>query len=314
VNSAAKPKVLVVDDMPMNIKVLSELLRPDYTVIFATDGQTGLQLAASQAPDLVVLDISMPGMRGYEVCRLLKADPVTQRIPVVFVTALDDVEDEVKGLSHGAVDYITKPFSPAIVEARIRNHIELSRAKNRLAHAYALLDLKNKELDEKNRALEIMARQDQLTKVNNRRSLEESLEAQLAHARRYGGSFALLLIDLDFFKAINDNHGHHMGDAVLVGIANLLAGFVRETDVVGRWGGEEFLMVCPETDDHVARQLAERLRAAIENRCFNQVGVVTASFGIASFRAGDDAKALLRRADKALYRAKKNGRNTVESA
>ena len=312
--STARPKMLVIDDMSVNIKVLRELLGQDYTMLFATDGPTGLAVAASETPDLILLDVSMPGMHGHEVCRRLKADLRTERIPVVFITASGDEANEVTGLSLGAADYIIKPFSPSIVMARIRNHIEFAQAKNRLAEAYALLDIKNKELDEKNRALEIMARQDQLTAVRNRRSLEESLECELAHARRYGGDFALLLIDLDHFKNVNDSHGHQAGDDVLVRIASLLAACVRETDVVGRWGGEEFLLVCPKTDAQVARSLAERLRTAVEKQHVGPAGRVTASFGVAAYRDGDDSKTLLRRADQALYAAKRGGRNRVESA
>lgn len=311
--AAQKPSILVIDDIVANIKVLVSLLKDSYAVFFATDGPAGIALTASQTPDLVLLDISMPDMDGYEVCRLLKANQATAKIPVIFITALNDVEDETKGLSLGAIDYITKPFSPAIMLARIKNHIEHARDQCRLQEAHALLAEKIKELDEKNQALEILSLTDRLTGVYNRRMLEQTLQAELPRAKRYGKPFAVIMLDVDRFKPINDAFGHDVGDSVLVQVAGAIVNEARETDVAGRWGGEEFLLICPETGVAVAAAMAERLRRGLEGHVFPHGETVTASFGVAAYRAGDEVHSLVRRADQALYRAKQNGRNRVET-
>ncbi|WP_243439932.1 diguanylate cyclase [Fundidesulfovibrio soli] len=309
-----RPRVLVVDDMPLNIKLLRELLKNSYAVSFATDGHMALALAESSPPDLVLLDISMPEMDGYEVCRRLKANPATRAIPVVFLTAQSDETNELEGLSLGAIDYITKPFSPPIVLARVKNHIEFVRAKNRLNEAYTLLDLKNQELDDKNRALEVLLQTDRLTRLHNRHKLDEAFQAEVLRAKRYATQFSVILLDVDSFKTVNDTFGHLVGDSVLVQVADTLSANVREMDMVGRWGGEEFLLLCPETGLETAAELASRLRSVLACQPLPPVEQVTASFGVAAYHPGDDVASLLRRADDALYRAKASGRNRVEIA
>ncbi|MFP5239353.1 MAG: diguanylate cyclase [Acidobacteriota bacterium] len=306
--------MLVVDDMPVNIKLLRELLKKSYSVSFATDGHMALSLAESFTPDLVLLDISMPEMDGYEVCRRLKDNPATRSIPVVFLTAQSDETNELEGLTLGAIDYITKPFSPPIVLARVKNHIEFVLAKNRLNEAYTLLDLKNQELDDKNRALEVLLQTDRLTRLHNRHKLDEAFQAEVQRARRYANQFSIILLDVDSFKTVNDTFGHLVGDSVLVQVADILSANVREMDMVGRWGGEEFLLLCPETGLDTAAELAARLRSVLARAPLPPVERVTASFGVAAYHHGDDVAGLLRRADDALYRAKASGRNRVEIA
>ncbi len=184
---------------------------------------------------------------------------------------------------------------------------ELAAANNKLEAAV-------RELDEKNQALEVTTRTERLTGLGNRRRLEEALQTEVLRARRYGKPFSIILLDIDHFKAINDNFGHQAGDNVLIAIAGLLTRTARETDVVGRWGGEEFLLVCPETEIAVVAALAERLRTEFTTTDFPLVGQVTSSFGVAAFVQGDSWKTLVERADEALYRAKDNGRNCVEVA
>lgn len=173
------------------------------------------------------------------------------------------------------------------------------------------LSLKNVELDEKNRALAILSMTDRLTGLCNRRKIDEALRMELRRVNRYGGMFALILADLDHFKRVNDTFGHAEGDNVLLRVADILTGLARETDIVGRWGGEEFLIVCPETDQEAARVLAERLRLEIADTIFPVVGSLTASFGLTVSRPEDNQKAIVQRADEALYRAKNQGRNTI---
>jgi len=187
--------------------------------------------------------------------------------------------------------------------------VDISATKqiqNSLAEAHAQLALKSREL-------ELLSVTDRLTGLGNRYKLDERLADELARSRRHGTAFVLIMLDIDHFKAVNDTYGHQAGDEVLAGIATLLRRHSRTSDVLGRWGGEEFLLLCPETDESGAISLAEQLRAAIEAARFPALGRVTASFGVAAWRPADDGKALLRRADEALYRAKEKGRNRVEA-
>jgi diguanylate cyclase (GGDEF)-like protein len=175
------------------------------------------------------------------------------------------------------------------------------------------LAAKNKELDGKNQALEILSMTDRLTGISNRRKIEQALQAELLRAKRYHTPYSVILIDVDMFKRVNDDFGHPAGDAVLVRFAGILTALIRETDMAGRWGGEEFIIVCPESDLAVAAALAERLRGEIADSDFPPTGSLTASFGVAAYRQGDEVHSLIHRADKALYKAKKAGRNTVET-
>ena len=187
---------------------------------------------------------------------------------------------------------------------RQRTH-ELTEARDRLE---TLVE----ELDEKNHALEILSVTDKLTALANRRKLEASLQSELLRARRYGKIFSVILLDVDHFKIVNDTYGHQAGDTVLVRLAEMLASNARETDIVGRWGGEEFLIICPETSLALVSTLAERYRVELERQDFGEIGQVTSSFGVAACEAGDDVQRLIQRADQALYRAKESGRNRVE--
>jgi len=191
---------------------------------------------------------------------------------------------------------------------------KVTQRTEELAAANDKLEQAVRELDEKNQALEVMTRTDRLTGLANRRRLEEALQTEVLRARRYGKPFSVILLDIDHFKAVNDQFGHQAGDNVLIAIAGLLTRTARETDVVGRFGGEEFLLVCPETELLVVSALAERLRTEFTSTDFPLVGPVTSSFGVAEFTQGDSVKSLVERADKALYRAKDGGRNCVEVA
>jgi diguanylate cyclase (GGDEF)-like protein len=175
------------------------------------------------------------------------------------------------------------------------------------------LAAKNKELDGKNQALEVLSMTDRLTGISNRRKIEQALQSELLRAKRYRTPYSVILIDVDMFKRVNDNFGHPAGDAVLVRFAGILKALIRETDMAGRWGGEEFIIVCPESDLPVAAALAERLRVEIADNDFPPIGALTASFGVAAYRPGDEVHSLVHRADKALYKAKKAGRNAVET-
>ncbi len=298
-NVPDKKTVLIVDDLRTNALALARILKTDWNIKTALDGPTALQMAAGDpAPDIILLDIKMPGMDGYEVCRRLKSSPETCDIPIIFVTAMEDEKEEARGLELGAADYIVKPANAPIIKARVRNQLALRKALADLAIT--------------NVALEQLAAQDKLTNLYNRRKLDESFALEVARAERYGRPLSAILLDIDHFKAVNDTYGHPVGDAVLTETADRLRAALRTSDIPGRWGGEEFLILCPETPLETAVQLAERLRQNYETRDFPVAGRLTASFGVAAHRKGRRAEDILLHADAALYRAKNGGRNRVE--
>jgi diguanylate cyclase (GGDEF)-like protein len=298
-SQATPASILIVDDVPTNIQVLAEALRKQYRVKVATNGLEALAVArARPQPDLVLLDVMMPVMDGFEVCRRLKADPATRHIPVIFVTAKDDVADEERGLMLGAVDYIAKPFHLPVVRARVRNHLALK--------------LKADLLDS-------LANIDSLTDISNRRRFDEKLAVEWRRCQRSGLPLSLIMIDVDNFKAFNDHFGHGAGDICLVTIAaTLAANLSRPGDLVARYGGEEFAVILPETDPAGAVRIAERMRESLAEQRMPQApgddrGIVTLSAGVAG-RVPDeraDIAELVATADRKLYEAKTLGRNRV---
>ncbi len=298
-----KPMILVVDDVPTNVQILAEALHGLYRIKVASNGNDALDIAQREPhPDLILLDVMMPEMDGFEVCRRLKADLRTQKIPVIFATAMSSMSDEEQGLNLGAVDYITKPFVIPIAKARIRNHIRLKQQADRL-EALSLLDA--------------------LTDIPNRRRYDESLASEWARAKRDRTPLSLIMIDIDHFKEYNDYYGHGAGDVCLQRVATeLVEGVVRPGDVVARYGGEEFVVILPDTDKDAAGQIAERLRESIEklNLAHAYSGtksVITISAGVATqTELGEcfSSRMLHDSADKALYMAKAGGRNRVYCA
>ncbi len=295
----AHPTILIVDDQPANIHLLAEALAADYEIVVATSGQEAIELAmAGDPPDLVLLDILMPGMSGYEVCERLKADDWTKSAPIIFVTAKNREEDETHGLEIGAVDYITKPFSMPIVRARVRAHVELKRHRD---------------------LLETLSLRDGLTGIPNRRQFEQHLDRCWRLASRERLPLSLCFADIDKFKLYNDRYGHLAGDDCLRSIANTLHGCAnRPMDLVARFGGEEFVAILHGTDEDGAGILAERMRTAVEalkipNKSVSGGAMVTLSIGLATVIPDEQtlASELANRADQALYRAKDQGRNCV---
>lgn len=291
-----KATILVIDDEIVNIKLIGEALKGEHEILFACDGERGIALAMERLPDLIILDIVMPGEDGYAVCARLKADPSTASIPVIFVTALGATEQEVRGLEAGAVDYITKPVNPPVARVRVRNHLELVRAR---------------------RLLENLASTDGLTGLANRRSFDERLREEHARLRRSGGPLSVIMIDIDHFKAFNDTYGHPAGDSCLAKVAAVVRGFARRPgDVAARYGGEEFVCLLPGASHDDALKMAEAMREhiaglAIPHLASTAAQHVTASLGVAtaSCTADADAAWLLECADRMLYQSKISGRN-----
>ncbi len=296
----SRHKVLIIDDEPTNIKILAEALRAEYETLFATNGERGLRLAVEQSPDLVLLDIMMPGIDGYAVCRALKADHRIKNIPVIFITARTQLEDELHGLSLGAVDYITKPFQAPIVKARVRTHLDLKRK-------YDLL--------------ESLAALDGLTEIANRRRFDEALDEEWSRCLRSLRPLSLVMMDIDFFKPFNDHYGHTSGDDCLRRVARAIKrNLPRGGDLAARYGGEEFVGLLPETDSKGALEVAEKLRNAVEqlnipHEYSSITDHITMSLGVATTVPSDekDPLVLVKSADARLYQAKANGRNQVVS-
>lgn len=291
-----KAKILIIDDVPANVKILIDTLQSEYMTFSATNGEDALKIASSSIPDLVLLDIMMPGMNGYEVCRRLKADPLLKDIPVIFITAMGDEENEKNGLELGAVDYIAKPFKPALVKLRVRNHLKSKRQRDILARLNYI---------------------DPLTGIANRRAFDEYFHREWRRASRSSTTLSAILIDIDQFKLYNDNYGHIPGDDCLRNVAKAISGTLqRPADLAARYGGEEFVCLLPDTDSNGACLIAEKVRAnvaalAIPHAHSSVAAHVTISAGVATIHPSQTAPAasLIEAADRMLYQAKQEGRN-----
>ena len=291
-----REKLLVVDDEPGNIRALNETLRDHYLISSALNGREALKLATLIQPDLVLLDIRMPEMDGYEVCRAIQADPLLRSIPVIFVTALASEEDESIGLALGAVDYIIKPYRPAIVKQRVSIHLELKRQRDQLSR---------------------QSRADGLTGIPNRRAFDECLDQEWRRARRVGERLSLAMIDIDRFKNYNDTYGHLAGDDCLRRVAQCLnETLTRAGDFMARYGGEEFACILPGINEPGLPAFTEKIRATVEALRISHAtsGVapqVTISIGAASCTPTLETapELLIALADEQLYRSKSQGRN-----
>ena len=288
-------RVLIIDDT-RNIHALvkARLAGEPVELHSAFTANDGLNMAGTLLPDLVLLDIDMPEVDGFEICRRLKAQPATMNIPVVFLTGAGSTDAKIRGLELGAVDYVTKPFEPAELRARVRAAL---RTKY-------LLDLLNKK-----------AMIDGLTGLWNRTYFDQTLAAQAALAKRSGQACSVVLCDLDHFRAINDRCGHLTGDEALRCVAACIQATCRIEDTVCRFAGEEFGILCPNTPADRAMIMSERLRKNIEKLPLSHRGMpvpITASFGIADLSSAAGTNDIVAAATAALHKAKQGGRNRVE--
>lgn len=308
--------ILLVDDDPTIIAVLSRMLSELGQLRFATNGADALRLARQTTPDLILLDVEMPGMSGFDVCAAMKEDILLQDVPIIFVTSHDSEAQEVKGLTLGAVDFISKPPRKALVSARVRTHLRMKQMSDRLRHA---------------------ATTDALTGIANRRQFDETLAREWPRALRMHAPLSLLLVDIDFFKDYNDHFGHQAGDDCLIAVATAMHQVARRpTDLLARYGGEEFALLLPETDAHGAGavgcqliQLVEALQ--IPQASSSLIDHLTISVGVSAYdetcvgwsdyspdalldmtRLHVGASQLVGAADQALYAAKHAGRRQVQ--
>jgi diguanylate cyclase (GGDEF)-like protein len=292
--------VLIVDDsLVVRSVVRGWLEEHGHAVTEVEDGESAIERCLAEPPDVVLLDIEMPGLDGHEVLARLKSEPVVKDIPVVFLTNHASMREVLRGLGGGAHDYLRKPFEPAELVARVGAAVRVKKLQDELRR-------RNDELDK-------ISRTDALTGLFNRRHLEDRLTSYVAASRRHGHELGLVLLDVDHFKAVNDTYGHPAGDDVLRELASRITGGLRAEDVAVRWGGEVFLIIFPDTGLVGTVRGAERIRSMVAASPFQVGGVraaVTVSGGC-SAQVGASAEDLVRAADTGLYEAKASGRNRI---
>jgi diguanylate cyclase (GGDEF)-like protein len=278
-------RILIVEDNPNTREMLQRhLTKAGYEVFEAENGEVALAQIKRDLPDLVLLDVTMPGMSGFEVCHKLRNTPQSELIYIIMVTAVAGIEQKIHGLDTGANDYVTKPFDIEELLARIR---------------VALCTVSEKR----------DAVLDPLTKLYNKSFFSAHLAQEVSKAQRYQRRLSLIIGDIDHFKHINDTYGDQVGDAVIVEIGKILRIHCRRSDIPARWGGEEVAVLLPETDLMGGMMLAERIRQTIESYQFEGIEQLTISFGVATLTS--DRHELIKRADASLSEAKKSGRNKV---
>lgn len=313
-----KVPILIVDDLPQNILALEAVIADmGFDIITAPSGNDALRLSLKHDFALILLDVQMPRMNGFEVARLIRSNPKTSHFPIIFVTAgMKDLLDQIEGYETGAVDYLMKPFEPVILRSKVRVFQELYQQRKVIEKFYSnleqLVEERTAELKEANETISHLAATDELTKLFNRRYFNERLAASISASRRHEHPLAITMVDIDHFKAVNDNFGHSEGDQILKDFAELLRERLRTEDVAARWGGEEFIILLPHTTCDAAAALAERIRVAFEQRSDSARPItLSASFGVVDLQGEESADTFIRRADAALYRAKHEGRNRV---
>jgi len=287
--------ILVIDDTVSNLDIVSDFLI-NYDVIAIDNGADAINIINSEKIDLILLDIVMPGMDGYEVCKLLKNHKSTKDIPIIFLSSKSDEDSIEMAYDIGGIDYVTKPFKPKELLAKVKRELYLQ------------------DLQEE---LKLLASTDPMTKLYNRRYFTEISESLLDLAKRNRTESAVIMLDIDKFKNVNDTYGHKIGDEVIIALSGILQKFTRKSDVVSRWGGEEFVMLLPNTNNEGALVISEKIRATIENQVLlvgeNRELKFTVSLGVSMVDTQNDLniEASLNRADEALYEAKESGRNRV---
>ncbi|MFK8011751.1 MAG: diguanylate cyclase [Marinicellaceae bacterium] len=302
-----KPTLLLVDDERLHINILNNMLKDSYEIKVALNGRQAVERAiSSPKPDLILLDVQMPELDGFEVLTLLQKDTRTKGIPVIFITALDSEDDETKGFELGAVDYITKPFSPAIVNARIKIHLKLMRQKC--------------ELQDMHKQVLALSMTDELTGIANRRRFNDFLEQEWTRSSRVESTLGLLMMDIDHFKLYNDHYGHNSGDKCLKKIAStLIQDVIRSPDLLARYGGEEFACVLPGASLDEIKKIGESILEAIRLIAIPHIKsktskTVTLSVGgtvVEPNQNNLDSEDLIKIADELLYESKQNGRNKL---
>jgi diguanylate cyclase (GGDEF)-like protein len=317
-------KILIVDDVPKNIQVAASILQNEqYQMAFAQDGPTAIAQAETIRFDLILLDIMMPEMDGFEVCRQIKNNPTSRDIPVIFLTAKNDTDSVVKGFELGAMDYLTKPFNAAELQARVKTHLELHRSRKEIKEANTKLrneiaerikaEEQLKRSEEKYRFLSI---HDSLTGLYNTRYLYYALDVLVTQSKQKNSQFSVIFLDIDNFKRVVDTYGHLNGSKALAEVAQTLQGCIAEPAYAVAYGGDEFVVVLPDFDNAAALRKAQEIRTSMLATAYladTGDGVkLQASFGVSTY-PGDaaDITAMLAKADQAMFNVKTTGKNAV---
>ena len=297
------PVILAVDDTETNIDILVELLGDKYEVMVALDGKSALEITEEEKIDLILLDIMMPEMDGFEVCNRLKSNEKTKNIPIIFLTAKTDEDSIEKAYEVGGIDYVTKPFRPKELLARVNRELAMQKL---------IKDLKNSQ-DE----LRKLAATDPMTKLYNRRYFAQISAEFLELAKRNNQELSVIMLDIDKFKRINDTYGHKVGDDVIIALSKILVELKRKSDIACRFGGEEFVLLLPNTAIDGAEILAQKIRETVQNRSVkvedDKELNFTISLGVSLVNVQNETniEVSLKKADDALYKAKESGRNKV---
>ena len=298
-----KETILIVDDIETNIDILNDILSDQYDIMVALNGWDAIDLAIEKLPDLILLDIMMPKVDGYEVCKTLKNNHSTTHIPIIFTTARTDEDSIEKAYDVGGVDYICKPYKPKELKSRVSMHLKM----NRLV----------RDLQKSKRQLARLASKDPLTGLFNRRYFKVFSKNVISHAKKTNKPIGLIMLDIDDFKVINDTYGHSVGDIVLVSISNMLQSLVDKKDILCRYGGEEFVVLLPNKTLQETKELAYSIQDELNSLYipYNDTRiVVTASIGVSmvDVEHEDRIESTIDRADEALYSVKEGGKNSVE--
>ncbi len=318
-------KIMVIDDSTLILKIVGQTIEElGHKAILASSAEEAFAILECEKPDIILLDVIMPNMNGFEMCRILQEQIDTCDIPIIFITATNSSDDIVRGFETGAVDYITKPFSTPELRARLNNQLQLQSYRSELEIYVDLLRQTNNELQTSNQKLrcameqaESLARQDFLTGLYNRRYISERLEEEVNRAHRNMKPFGISICDIDDFKKVNDNYGHQCGDLALQIISGILGTNIRSQDMIGRWGGEEFILVFPDTNIDGVRTIATKLKNMIEKtpvQFGEQCIKLTMTFGITCYTGDRPLEKEINAADKALLEGKNHGKNCVVCA
>lgn len=301
-------KILLVDDTPENLEIAGRvLLNEGYDIYLAETGARALELANQTVFDLILMDIMMPGLDGFAAGRQLLDLPTQKDTPLIYVSARAEIESVSRAFELGAVDYIRKPYNPLELKARVKSHVQVRRL-------YEQLQEQQQELQKALAYARSLARTDELTGLLNRREINSLMEYEMIRSARNKHEFSIILADIDFFKVVNDTYGHLAGDQGLKEISRIIRDHTRDQDFIARWGGEEILLLLPETSVSEATELASRLRKVIADYPFGDAGHcyhLTMTFGIACHLPGMTLNELIKKADQALYEGKESGRNQV---
>jgi diguanylate cyclase (GGDEF)-like protein len=310
----SRSRILLVDDEPLNLKLLKHTLESKgFETTTALSGSEAFDILEQNRIDLILLDVIMPGLGGYDFCRKIKGVPQLSAIPIIFLTGLTDNTDLIKGFDAGAVDYVRKPFNVAELLARVNAHLEIKRNREIIELQKVKLEQINEELEVMNRSLYQRSITDSLTCLFNRQYILDHVVQEMERFKRYGNIFSLMLMDIDHFKDLNDTYGHIEGDAALVRCCHAIKKSLRNVDIVGRYGGEEFIAILPLTELSGALVVARRISAAMSETGNSRLSVppMALSIGLAQYQ-GEEEKKYLNKVDNLLYKAKTSGRNRIE--